>query len=254
MSSADERIIRRLNEIYDAQAAGGAPDFAHITGDPSDNAALDAALDAKEGSLGFTPVPETRTVAGHPLSANVTLVKADVGLGNVDNTSDAGKPVSSATQTALDLKQTAAQVQALIDAAQKTILSLGNRTGTPLSAGVTNFQTFAYMGSSNAASSAVFAVAETERQAIIPIAGTLKNFVVRTADAQPGDGSVILTVRINGVDTGITITIAAGAAAGTFSDTTNTAAVVVGDLVSFSGVNASASNSALFWQWAIAIQ
>lgn len=33
------------------------------------------------------------------------LVKADVGLGNVDNTSDASKPVSTATQTALDLKQ-----------------------------------------------------------------------------------------------------------------------------------------------------
>ena len=34
----------------------------------------------------------------------VTLVKADVGLGNVDNTSDILKPVSTATQTALDLK------------------------------------------------------------------------------------------------------------------------------------------------------
>jgi hypothetical protein len=34
----------------------------------------------------------------------VSLVKADVGLGSVDNTSDAGKPVSTAQQTALDLK------------------------------------------------------------------------------------------------------------------------------------------------------
>jgi hypothetical protein len=34
----------------------------------------------------------------------VTLVKADVGLANVDNTSDANKPISTATQTALDLK------------------------------------------------------------------------------------------------------------------------------------------------------
>lgn len=32
------------------------------------------------------------------------LVKADVGLGSVDNTSDAGKPVSTAQQTALNLK------------------------------------------------------------------------------------------------------------------------------------------------------
>lgn len=32
------------------------------------------------------------------------ITKADVGLGNVDNTSDASKPVSTAQQTALDLK------------------------------------------------------------------------------------------------------------------------------------------------------
>lgn len=34
----------------------------------------------------------------------LALVKADVGLANVDNTSDANKPVSTATQTALDAK------------------------------------------------------------------------------------------------------------------------------------------------------
>lgn len=33
-----------------------------------------------------------------------TVTKTDVGLGNVDNTTDANKPVSTATQTALDLK------------------------------------------------------------------------------------------------------------------------------------------------------
>lgn len=35
----------------------------------------------------------------------VVLTKSDVGLGNVDNTSDANKPISTATQTALDNKQ-----------------------------------------------------------------------------------------------------------------------------------------------------
>lgn len=35
----------------------------------------------------------------------VTLDKSDVGLSNVDNTSDVNKPISSATQTALDAKQ-----------------------------------------------------------------------------------------------------------------------------------------------------
>lgn len=37
-------------------------------------------------------------------TGDVTLTKADVGLTNVDNTSDANKPVSTAVQTALDLK------------------------------------------------------------------------------------------------------------------------------------------------------
>jgi hypothetical protein len=34
----------------------------------------------------------------------VSLVKGDVGLANVDNTSDANKPISTATQTALNTK------------------------------------------------------------------------------------------------------------------------------------------------------
>lgn len=41
-------------------------------------------------------VPKTTTVNGHALSADVTVTKGDVGLGNVDNTSDANKPISTA--------------------------------------------------------------------------------------------------------------------------------------------------------------
>lgn len=37
-------------------------------------------------------------------TGNVVLTKSDVGLSNVDNTSDANKPISTATQTALNLK------------------------------------------------------------------------------------------------------------------------------------------------------
>lgn len=49
-------------------------------------------------------VPNTRTVAGKPLSGNITLDKVDVGLSNVDNVAAANMPVSSAQQTALDAK------------------------------------------------------------------------------------------------------------------------------------------------------
>jgi hypothetical protein len=38
-------------------------------------------------------------------TGNVTLAASDVGLGNVDNTSDLNKPISTATQTALDGKE-----------------------------------------------------------------------------------------------------------------------------------------------------
>ena len=36
---------------------------------------------------------------------NIFIDKTFVGLENVDNTSDLGKPISTAVQTALDLKQ-----------------------------------------------------------------------------------------------------------------------------------------------------
>lgn len=49
-------------------------------------------------------VPTSRTVNGHALTGNVTVTATDVGLGNVDNTSDANKPVSTAQQAALDKK------------------------------------------------------------------------------------------------------------------------------------------------------
>ena len=49
-----------------------------------------------------TPTGAVLSVAGK--TGAVMLVKGDVGLGNVDNTSDAAKPVSTAQQAALNLK------------------------------------------------------------------------------------------------------------------------------------------------------
>lgn len=51
---------------------------------------------------GFLTSAPVTSVAGK--TGAVSLVKADVSLGNVDNTSDANKPVSTATQTALNGK------------------------------------------------------------------------------------------------------------------------------------------------------
>ena len=46
----------------------------------------------------------SQTLTNKTITTPSGLVKNDVGLGNVDNTSDANKPVSTAGQTALDLK------------------------------------------------------------------------------------------------------------------------------------------------------
>lgn len=53
---------------------------------------------AYRGDRGKTAYDHSQTVSGNP--HNVT--KTDVGLGNVDNTSDLNKPISTATQTKLD--------------------------------------------------------------------------------------------------------------------------------------------------------
>ena len=52
----------------------------------------------------LAPTAPIQSVNGYT-NSNVVLTKADIQLGNVDNTSDLAKPISTATQAALDLKQ-----------------------------------------------------------------------------------------------------------------------------------------------------
>ena len=56
----------------------------------------------------LTPISLVQSVSGK--TGTVILIKGDVGLANVDNTSDIDKPVSTAQQTALDGKVDDAQV------------------------------------------------------------------------------------------------------------------------------------------------
>jgi hypothetical protein len=70
----------------------------------------------------------------------LALVKGDVGLGNVDNTSDAGKPVSTAQATAIGLKQTAAPILtdlSAITAATGDIVFFNGANWVKLAAGTT---------------------------------------------------------------------------------------------------------------------
>jgi hypothetical protein len=88
-----------------------------------------------------------KTLEGQSLlgSGNIDLSKSDVGLGNVDNTSDANKPVSTATQTALDTKtnklittnrQTASYTLVLSDADKLVEMNVGSANNLTVPASV----------------------------------------------------------------------------------------------------------------------
>lgn len=72
--------------------------YANIAGDIYDNASATTALNTKA---------DNTTVNNHIANTSNphSVTKAQVGLGNVDNTSDLNKPISTATQSALDGKQ-----------------------------------------------------------------------------------------------------------------------------------------------------
>lgn len=85
-----------------------------------------------------------KTLEGQSLlgSGNIDLTKADVGLSNVDNTSDLLKPISTATQTALDLKQNTLVSGTNIKTINSTsLLGSGNVSVQPTLVSGTNIKT-----------------------------------------------------------------------------------------------------------------
>lgn len=97
--------------VWSPVASGGSGDMAKAVYDPTNvngDAFSMANMVETAAKKVMTAAERTEIAAGngHRLSTsnphNVT--KAQVGLGNVDNTSDADKPISTATQTALDGK------------------------------------------------------------------------------------------------------------------------------------------------------
>lgn len=106
-STADTVTLVGLRTDVDANTVTGSTNTASIItlqADKQDILAEGAFVDGDKTKLdGIGAGANVTSVNGY--TGVVTLVKGDVGLGNVDNTSDADKPISTATQTALDGKK-----------------------------------------------------------------------------------------------------------------------------------------------------
>ena len=197
-------------------------------------------------------VPPSRTINGLDLSVNRTLTTANINdssnkryvtdanltvIGNTSGTNTGDQTLSGLggvpTTRTITINGTTQDLSA-----DRTFTvgnpfplfgaSMGNVIGaaTP----VTRF--FAFLGlTAN--------TAENQRQIPVPYAVTFKNFFCffGVGASQPASGSLVLTIRKNGVDTAITITIPAGSSIGTYSDTTNSESFAAGDLISVKAVN-----------------
>lgn len=101
---------------------GGPITASQITDASSLGISLIQAASAAAARTAIGSPASTITVNGHPLSANVTVTASDVGLGSVNNTTDIAKPISTATQAALDTKQNVATLISAIEAALPNIV------------------------------------------------------------------------------------------------------------------------------------
>lgn len=84
---------------------------------------------------------------------------------------------------------------------------------------------------------------EAVNEGIIPTAGKLKNFYIKCLSLGVSFGSITFTLRVNGVDTALTVTVNSTA---TFSDTANEVTVAAGDAVAIKWSNAGGTVAEIF--------
>ncbi len=106
-------------------------------------------LRAKKGSSASIPIEGVEDHSQLNLDDGTnphSTTKSDVGLGNVDNTSDLNKPISTATQSALDDKYNASnpnnyETPAQLNSRDTANRDRANHTGTQLANTISNFAT-----------------------------------------------------------------------------------------------------------------
>lgn len=111
LTDADRIILTKANKFKGYYETETALNNAHPTGEAGDYAIVNSTdtmwiWDAdKEGGAGWKDgAGKGSVVSVNNMTGEVVLTKSNIGLGNVDNTSDANKPVSTAQQNALNLK------------------------------------------------------------------------------------------------------------------------------------------------------
>jgi hypothetical protein len=104
---------------------GGDPQVSPTISLPAATSSVDGYLTAANWTTFNTVTTKEPAITGSGNAAQfwngnkafATVTKSDVGLSNIDNTSDANKPISSATQTALNAKYDASNPALYVDAA-----------------------------------------------------------------------------------------------------------------------------------------
>jgi hypothetical protein len=200
---------------------------------------VDNALDTLKTSKQDTITGAATTIT----SSNLTASRAVVSDGS-------GKvAVSSATSTEVGyLSGVTSAIQTQINSKQGTLtLTTTGTSGAATLVGTTlNVPTYAGAGSGTSIQTITGAVTglaagttrygtvagtTSEGQVSIPLAAacTINNLYVRTTATMPANSSLQVTIVKNAVATSVSVTIAAGSAAGIYSDTTNNATFSAGD-------------------------
>jgi hypothetical protein len=119
----------------------------------------------------------------------------------------------------------------------------------PLSVLISNHNTTAVLSSTNyiqitGAAVAVAVASIASRQTAFPIASTAQNMYVKTNATQSATGSLVISLTIATTPSALSVTIAAGSAIGTFSNTSSTVAIAAGNLLTYEIKNNATATSA----------
>ena len=165
-------------------------------GDPATN--LVQSVNGRQGVV--TGLAEQTTLTAHTSNTSNphSVTKAQVGLGNVDNTSDVNKPISAAVQTALDGKQAGG------DYATNTALINGLATKAAVShthtaAQVTDFDA-EVSNSIDVAANTVARHTHANKSALDLVSGTNTgdNLIISTSAPTPEVGAQVLWLDTTG--------------------------------------------------------